>query len=135
MDSSYFRKIPDSVFLFGYPSPPGSVSIFYSNQTKLGGVYSQKGFLEFDSAFMSKFPNLPEEDRKKLNEAARFYYFIKPVGEGGYSGSPVFGRFISKNRKKITYKFIGVIFASEPHSGQSWVIKGDIVYKYLKNQL
>jgi hypothetical protein len=133
IDKSYFTKTPDSIILFGHPSPEGNISMFYSSQRKLLGTCNKRGFVEFDSAFMAEFPTLPKADRAKLNGASQYYFFIKPVGEGGYSGSPVFGKFMAMNKKAI-YKFIGVICASEPRSGQSWVIRGDVTYKYLKSQ-
>ena len=69
-----------------------------------------------------------------LAPPARYYYFIKPYAAQGYSGAPVFGKFRNADNK-INYRFIGVIFAGQPATQQTWAIKGAVALRYLRGEL
>lgn len=137
IDTSYFDKIPDSIFCFGFDGnlfDGQSPDWINTKPTLLGGIY------------ISYYEWLSEEERvknQKVNIAAnqRFYnnmndkyFFISSFGVTGMSGSPVFGKFpiIKNGVQGYVIKFIGVLFGLEKDTHHTWVIKAKSVYNYLK---
>jgi hypothetical protein len=80
------------------------------------------------------FPAASDSARAILGATARYYYFIKPYAAQGYSGAPVFGKFTKANNE-IIYRFIGVIFAGQPATHQTWAIRGSVALQYLRGEL
>jgi hypothetical protein len=131
LDTTVFSMKPNNLIFFGFGGLSGSVAKFDAQKSRVNCSYNFNGYKEVDSALTANIPNMPEAEHKKFWHMTRFYYFAKPVAEHGYSGSPVFGEF--KKGKKVFYRFMGVVFAQPPYIEQTWIIRGDVAYKYLFN--
>lgn len=131
IDEAYFDAVPEQVVAFGFPTDPGSVPAFYSNQQRLEGNINPQGFTDYDASLRLTYS---DSARAILGGTARYYYFIKPYAAQGYSGAPVFGRFRTPDNKAV-YRFTGVIFAGQPATKQTWAIKGDVALQYLQGEL
>ena len=92
------------------------------------------GFTDYDASLKLNFPNASDSARAILNGTARYYYFIKPYAAQGYSGAPVFGKFRNASNEAV-YRFIGVIFAGQSTTKQTWAIKGTVALQYLQGLL
>jgi hypothetical protein len=134
IEENYFDAEPEQVFAFGYPTKPGSIPAFYSKQQRLEGVINTNGFADYDASLKVNYPDASDSARAIINGTARYYYFIKPFALQGYSGAPVFGKFRNDNNETI-YRFIGVIFAGQPATRQTWAIKGAVALQYLQGEL
>lgn len=128
IDSSYFNQTPERVYILGYPNLTNNATKFWSKVSEFQGEYNKDGFDEFYAGTMKKFPLFKEKE--KMYSMSRFYYFIKPYIDKGYSGAPVIGQFTLKD-KSVIHKFIGVNFGNEPLSMQTWIIRGDVAFNYL----
>lgn len=131
IDVDYLDAEPEDVIVFGYPTKPGSIPAFYSNQQRLEGKVNPDGFTDYDESLRLNFPNTSDSARAIINSTSRYYYFIKPYAAQGYSGAPVFGKFRTAGNGVI-YRFIGVIFAGQPSTMQTWAIRGDVALQYLQ---
>jgi hypothetical protein len=134
IDEDYLDKEPEEVFVFGYPTDPGSIPAFYSQQQRLEGKVNPNGFTDYDASLRLNFPATSDDARAILGGTSRYYYFIRPYAAQGYSGAPVFGKFRNADNEVI-YRFTGVIFAGQPTTRQTWAIKGAIALKYLQGEL
>lgn len=134
IDPALMEEEPEEVVVFGYPTGSGSIPAFYSQQQKLEGNVNSNGFADYDASLRVNFPDASDSARAILNGTSRYYYFIKPFASQGYSGAPVFGKFRNGKNKPI-YRFIGVIFAGQPATQQTWAIKGKVALEYLKGEL
>ena len=134
IDQNYFSAEPEEVIVFGYPTGNGSVPAFYSQQQRLEGKINPNGFSDYDAALKLNFPEASDSARAIVGATSRYYYFIKPYAEQGYSGAPVFGKFRNADNEVI-YRFTGVIFAGQPATKQTWAIKGNVAMQYLLGQL
>lgn len=134
IDAAYFDAVPEEVLVFGFPTEPGSIPTFYSRQQRLDGQINLQGFADYDASLRVNFPNSSDSARAILGGTSRYYYFIKPYAAQGYSGAPVIGRFRAADNKVI-YRFIGVIFAGQPLTRQTWAIKGSVALQYLLGSL
>ena len=134
IDENYLGADPEEVIVFGYPTRPGSIPAFYSRQQRLEGKVNPNGFTDYDASLKINFPNTSDSARAILNSTSRYYYFIKPYAAQGYSGAPVFGRFRTADEGMV-YKFMGVIFAGQPNTRQTWAIRGDVALQYLMGEL
>ncbi|MEP7376398.1 MAG: S1C family serine protease [Chitinophagaceae bacterium] len=134
IDEDYLDKEPEEVFVFGYPTDPGSIPAFYSQQQRLEGKVNPNGFTDYDASLRLNFPATTDNARAILGGTSRYYYFIRPYAAQGYSGAPVFGKFRNADNEVI-YRFTGVIFAGQPTTRQTWAIKGAIALKYLQGEL
>jgi len=134
VDPAYLQATPEEVIVFGYPTDPGDIPVFYSRQQRLQGKVNPNGFTEYDASLRINFPGTSDSARAIVGSTARYYYFIKPYAAQGYSGAPVFGRFRTADNK-IIYRFTGVIFAGQPTTRQTWAIKGSVALQYLKGEL
>ena len=134
IDPAYFDAVPEDVLVFGFPTQAGSIPTFYSRQQRLDGQVNLQGFADYDASLRVNFPNSSDSARAILGATSRYYYFIKPYAAQGYSGAPVIGRFRTADNKVI-YRFMGVIFAGQPLTRQTWAIKGSIALQYLRGSL
>lgn len=134
IDPAYLNAVPEEVMVFGFPTGPGSIPPFYSQQQRLSGQVNQQGFADYDASLKVNFPGSSDSARAILSGTARYYYFIKPYAAQGYSGAPVFGKFRTQDNKTV-YRFTGVVFAGQPMTRQTWAIKGSIALKYLRGEL
>jgi hypothetical protein len=134
IDQDYLNAGPEEVVAFGYPTIPGSIPPFYSRQQRLEGKINHDGFTDYDASLQLNFPATSDSARAILNGTARYYYFIKPYAAQGYSGAPVFGKFRNADNQVI-YRFVGVIFAGQPATRQTWAIKGTVALQYLQGEL
>jgi len=134
IDEDYLNKEPEEVFVFGYPTDPGSIPAFYSQQQRLEGKVNPNGFTDYDASLRLNFPATSDDARAILGGTSRYYYFIRPYASQGYSGAPVFGKFRNADNQVI-YRFTGVIFAGQPTTRQTWAIKGTVALKYLQGEL
>jgi hypothetical protein len=134
IDEGYLNTEPEEVFVFGYPTDPGSVPAFYSRQQRLEGKVNPNGFIDYDASLRLNFPTTSDDARAILGGTSRYYYFIRPYAAQGYSGAPVFGKFRNADNE-IIYRFTGVIFAGQPTTRQTWAIKGAVALKYLQGEL
>ncbi len=134
VDPAYFNAVPEEVVVFGFPTVPGNISPFYSQQQMLAGQVNQQGFADYDASLKVNFPGSSDSARAILSGTARYYYFIKPYAAQGYSGAPVFGKFRTAD-DQVIYRFSGVIFAGQPMTRQTWAIKGSVALQYLKGEL
>ena len=134
IDENYLGREPEEVFVFGYPTDPGSIPAFYSQQQRLEGKVNPNGFTDYDASLRLNFPATSDDARAILGGTSRYYYFIRPYAAQGYSGAPVFGKFRNADNE-IIYRFIGVIFAGQPTTRQTWAIKGAVALKYLQGEL
>jgi hypothetical protein len=134
IDSELLESEPEEVVVFGYPLKPGNIPAFYSNQQKLEGKVNTNGFADYDASLKVNFPDASDSARAILKGTSRYYYFIKPFAAQGYSGAPVFGKF-RKPGNEVIYRFIGVIFAGQPATRQTWAIKGKIALQYLQGEI
>ncbi len=134
IEERYLNAEPEEVVVFGFPTRPGSIPAFFSRQQRLEGNVNKNGFADYDASLQINFPNTSDSARAIMNGTARYYYFIKPYAAQGYSGAPVFGKFRNESNEVI-YRFIGVVFAGQPTTRQTWAIKGKVALKYLQGQL
>jgi len=134
IDQNYLNAQPEEIVVFGYPTNPGNIPVFYSRQQRLEGKVNLNGFTDYDASLRLNFPTASDSARAILGETARYYYFIKPYAAQGYSGAPVFGKFRNANNQVI-YRFMGVIFAGQPTTRQTWAIKGTVALQYLQGEL
>jgi hypothetical protein len=132
IDENYFSADPEEIVVFGYPTGKGSVPPFYSQQHRLEGKINPNGFTDYDAALRTSFPDASDSARAIVGSTSRYYYFIRPYADRGYSGAPVFGKFRTSNNE-IVYRFTGVIFAGQPATKQTWAIKGLVALQYLQN--
>jgi hypothetical protein len=131
IDEEYLEAVPEEVVAFGFPVKPGSVPAFYSHQQRLKGKINPDGFADYDESLQMNFPPTSDSARAILNATSRYYYFIRPYAAAGYSGAPVFGKFRTGSGKTI-FRFIGVIFAGQTATKQTWAIKGSVALQYLQ---
>jgi hypothetical protein len=134
IDPAYFDAVPEEVLVFGFPTQAGAVPTFYSQQRRLAGNVNLQGFADYDASLRVNFPNSSDSARAILGSTSRYYYFIKPYAAQGYSGAPVLGKFRTPENQ-IVYRFVGVIFAGQPLTRQTWAIKGAVAWQYLKGML
>jgi hypothetical protein len=134
IEEQYLNAEPEEVVVFGFPTKPGSIPAFFSRQQRLEGKVNKNGFADYDASLQINFPNTSDSARAIMNGTARYYYFIKPYAAQGYSGAPVFGKF-RNGSNDVIYRFIGVIFAGQPTTRQTWAIKGKVALKYLQGEL
>ncbi|MCG2615491.1 hypothetical protein LZZ85_14420 [Terrimonas sp. NA20] len=134
IDPAYFDAVPEEVIVFGFPTQEGAVPAFYSRQQRLAGNVNLRGFADYDASLRVNFPNSSDSARAILGGTSRYYYFIKPYAAQGYSGAPVLGRFRTAEHQTV-YRFVGVIFAGQPLTRQTWAIKGEVAWQYLKGML
>jgi hypothetical protein len=134
IDSDMLESEPEEVVIFGYPTKPGKIPAFYSHLQKLEGTVNSNGFAEYDASLRVNFPDASDSARAIMHGTSRYYYFIKPFAAQGYSGAPVFGKFRKPNNEVI-YRFIGVIFAGQPATRQTWAIKGSVALQYLQGEI
>ncbi|MGN6292984.1 MAG: hypothetical protein ACTHMV_09595 [Chitinophagaceae bacterium] len=134
VDPAYLNAVPEEVVVFGFPTGPGNIPPFYSQQQMLAGQVNQQGFADYDASLRVNFPGSSDSARAILSGTARYYYFIKPYAAQGYSGAPVFGKFRTAD-DQIVYRFNGVIFAGQPMTRQTWAIKGSVALQYLRGEL
>lgn len=134
INEDYLDMKPEEIVAFGYPTGRGAVPAFYSRQQRLQGKVNPNGFIDYDASLKINFPDASDSARAIVGSSSRYYYFIKPYAEQGYSGAPVFGKFRNE-RDEIVYRFIGVIFAGQPATQQTWTIKGAVALQYLQGQL
>jgi len=134
IDPALMEEEPEEVVVFGYPTGSGSIPAFYSRQQKLEGNVNINGFADYDASLRVNFPDASDSARAILNGTSRYYYFIKPFAAQGYSGAPVFGKFRNGNNEPV-YRFIGVIFAGQPATRQTWAIKGKVALEYLQGEI
>ncbi len=125
---------PEQIVVFGYPTGNGSIPAFYSRQQRLEGKVNPNGFADYDASLKINFPEASDSARAVVGATARYYYFIKPYAEQGYSGAPVFGKYRDSNND-VSYRFSGVIFAGQPATRQTWAIKATVALQYLQGQL
>lgn len=128
IDTNYLETEPEEVLVFGFPPKSGPVPAFYSRQQRLEGKINPEGFNEYTASLQSA---ASDSARAVLSGTARYYYFIRPYAAQGYSGAPVFGKFRAKD-DQIIYRFIGVVFAGQPATKQTWAIRGDVALRYLE---
>jgi hypothetical protein len=131
IDTNFLNAEPEEIVAFGFPTEPGPVPPFYSRQQRLQGKVNHDGFTEYDASLRT---NSSDSARAILNGTERYYYFIKPYAPQGYSGAPVFGKFKTDDGNSI-YRFVGVIFAGQPVTKQTWAIKGSVALEYLESEL
>lgn len=134
IEDDLLESEPEEVVIFGFPTKPGSIPAFYSKQQKLEGKVNINGFADYDASLRVNFPDASDSARAILNGTSRYYYFIRPFAAQGYSGAPVFGKFRNENNEVI-YRFIGVIFAGQPATRQTWAIKGKVALQYLQGEI
>lgn len=134
IDEDYLDAEPEEVVVFGYPTNPGAIPAFYSQQQRLEGRINPNGFTDYDASLRLNFPATSDNARAILGGTSRYYYFIKPYAAQGYSGAPVFGKFRNATND-IIYRFTGVIFAGQPTTRQTWAIKATVALKYLQGEL
>jgi len=134
IDENYLDTEPEEVFAFGYPTNPGSIPEFYSKQQRLEGKVNPSGFSDYNASLKLNYPDASDSIRAILGATSRYYYFIKPYAAQGYSGAPVLGKFRDASNK-IIYRFIGVIFAGQPATQQTWAIRGTVALRYLRGEL
>jgi len=134
VDEDYLNAEPEEIIAFGFPTNPGNIPPFYSRQQRLEGKVNPDGFTDYNASLKLNFPDASDSARAILNGTARYYYFIKPYAAQGYSGAPVFGKFRNADNEAL-YRFIGVIFAGQPTTKQTWAIKGIVALQYLQGSL
>src|SRR5688572_11711032 len=134
IDQDYINADPEEIVAFGYPTSPGSIPAFFSRQQRMEGKINPDGFADYDASLKQNFPGASDSTRAILRATSRYYYFIKPYAPQGYSGAPVFGKFRNENDQPF-YRFIGVIFAGQPSTRQTWAIKGSVALQYLQGEL
>ncbi len=134
INQDYLNMEPEEIVAFGYPTGRGAVPAFYSRQQRLHGKINPNGFRDYDASLKINFPDASDSARAIVGASSRYYCFIKPYAEQGYSGAPVFGKFRNEGNE-IVYRFTGVIFAGQPATQQTWTIKGDVALQYLQGQL
>jgi len=131
IDEDYLNAEPEEVVLFGYPTDPGNIPVFYSQQQRLEGKVNPSGFTDYDASLRLNFPATSDDARAIMGGTARYYYFFRPYAAQGYSGAPVFGKFRNADNEVI-YRFTGVVFAGQPTTRQTWAIKGAVALQYLQ---
>jgi hypothetical protein len=134
IDPAYFNAVPEEVIVFGFPTQEGAVPAFYSKQQRLAGNVNLRGFADYDASLRVNFPNSSDSARAILGGTSRYYYFIKPYAAQGYSGAPVLGKFRTPENQ-VVFRFVGVIFAGQPLTRQTWAIKGAVAWQYLRGML
>jgi hypothetical protein len=134
IDVAYLDDQPEAVLVFGFPTKQGSVPPFYSRQQRLEGKVNPDGFTDYDASLQLNFPPVSDSARAIMSGTSRYYYFIKPYAAQGYSGAPVIGKFRNASNE-IVYRFMGVVFAGQPTTRQTWAIKGDVALQYLRDGL
>ena len=134
IDEKYLNSDPEEIVVFGYPPGNKSVPAFYSNLQRLEGKVNPDGFNDYNASLKINFPDVSDTAKAIMSATSRYYYFIKPYAAQGYSGAPVFGKF--RNAKnELIYRFIGVIFAGQPATHQTWAIRGAVALQYLRGQM
>ena len=134
IDPAYFDQNPEEVVLFGFPPGSGPVPVFYSRQQRLAGQVNPHGFEQYDASLSINFPATSDSARAILSGTAKYYYFLKPYAAQGFSGAPVLGKF-RDGTGRVIYRFLGVVFAGQPATRQTWAIKAAVAVDYLENQL
>jgi hypothetical protein len=132
IDTSYFNRIPDSIFSYGYPAETLSQSGIDASPLK--GEY-----ISFKDWYNKKEASNPflRTRKSSIDSFDSRYFFISNIPLGrGVSGSPVFGKFSIDNNKGRGYatKFVGLLFGVEEETKRTWVLKAKYVCDYL-NQL
>jgi len=61
-----------------------------------------------DEVFFYGYPQHSDSKKDVVKFHSKNYYFISKQAEGGFSGSPVIGKFKTKNG--VVYRFMGVVF-------------------------
>ncbi|RYY59676.1 MAG: hypothetical protein EOO05_12545 [Chitinophagaceae bacterium] len=134
VDPAYLNEEPEEVLVYGFPTGVGSIPVFYSRQQRLSGKVNPEGFREYDASLRLNFPGTSDSAKSLLTGTSRYYYFLKPYAAQGYSGAPVIGRFLQEDGSSL-YRFIGVVFAGQPATKQTWAIKGSVALDYLEKDL
>lgn len=129
IDPIFFNKVPNRIIIYGYPNPLNITDFFWSKISKFESKFNSDGFDKFYDGTMLKMPKFNE--KQKMYDLSKFYFFIDQMILSGYSGAPIIGEFENEEGEK-NYYFIGVNFGNEPFSNQTWSIRGDIVINYLK---
>lgn len=130
VDEDYFNQEPEEVLVYGFPTGAGAVPVFYSRQQKLQGKVNPDGFEEYNSSLRLDFPQASDSARRVISNTSRYYYFLRPFAAQGYSGAPVIGRFELPDGRSV-YRFMGVVFAGQPATQQTWAIKPAVALDYL----
>ncbi|RYY54259.1 MAG: hypothetical protein EOO09_15035 [Chitinophagaceae bacterium] len=130
VDATVFDREPEEVLVYGFPTGSGAVPVFYSRQQKLEGRVNPDGFEEYNSSMRLNFPDASDSARRVISNTSRYYYFLRPFAAQGYSGAPVIGRFVLPDGRSV-YRFMGVVFAGQPATRQTWAIKGSVALDYL----
>ena len=133
IDPAYADEEPEQVLVFGFPTGAGAIPAFYSKQQKLEGAVNPDGFAEYDASLRVNFPAASDSAKALIGGSARYYYFLRPYAAQGYSGAPVLGRFRTPDGRAF-YRFVGVVFAGQPATRQTWAIKGSVALDYLENE-
>ena len=134
VDPAYLNQDPEEVLVYGFPTGDGPVPAFYSRMQKLSGKINPDGFEEYDASLRLDFPDASDSAKSLITGTSRYYYFLKPYAAQGYSGAPVIGRFLLPDGSSV-YRFIGVVFAGQPATRQTWAIKGSVALDYLEKEL
>ena len=107
IDTSYFDKIPDEIFCFGYPGE--------TYQYNPENVFKSKPYLT-QCKYISSEKYIKELSKKGTQTILdqKKYFFLSKTSLKGMSGSPVFGKFIiyKDSFKQPVYKFIGIYCAN-----------------------
>lgn len=134
IDEEYLDKEPEEIVVFGYPPGNGTVLPFTVRQQQLKGKINPEGFADYDASLKLNFPDISDSAKAIMRGTSRYYYFIKPYAAQGYSGAPVLGKFRNASNQEV-YCFIGVIFAGQPATRQTWAIKASVALQYLQGEL
>ena len=130
IDTDYLDAEAEEIVAFGFPTRSGALPAFFSRKQRFEGRINTNGFDDYAVSLRANFPKASDSARAIIAGTERYYYFIKPFAPQGYSGSPVFGKFRNEN-DEVIYRFIGVIFAAQPATQQTWAIKGTVALQYL----
>lgn len=120
IDTNYFYKIPSNVYVFGYPTD--SSNIFTSVE-----LFQSNFINDCTSYLFKKNKLLPIADTKKdVNEAIKYrnknFFLTNNMLRRGFSGSPVFGKFLN-DHNKVVYKYIGIVSEVDSFLNITWIIK------------
>lgn len=131
VDATLMDQQPEEIVVFGFPPGKGAVQKFYSRQEKLTGQVNENGFREYDASILRQFPNTSTDARAVVAATSRYYFFIRPYAQQGYSGAPVFGKYRTED-DQFVYRFAGVIFGGQPSTKQTWAIRPEVALAYLE---